>query len=73
MTSQENSGPDKNMNVFGNIEPMYAPAALAQSDSTLTSESEKDPFLTLLEQLAENERSNGGPSDLDYYLSRQDV
>ena len=27
---------------------------------------EKDPFLTLLEQLAENEYSGGGPSELDF-------
>lgn len=30
--------------------------------------SEKDPFLSLLEQLAENETSNGGPSELDFFL-----
>lgn len=32
--------------------------------------SEKDPFLSLLEQLAENEQnSQGGPSELDFFLS----
>ncbi|KAH8697281.1 fungal-specific transcription factor domain-containing protein [Talaromyces proteolyticus] len=31
--------------------------------------SEIDPFLSLLEQLAENENSQGGPSELDYFLS----
>lgn len=31
--------------------------------------SENDPFLSLLEQLAENENSQGGPSELDYFLS----
>lgn len=30
---------------------------------------EKDPFLNLLEQLAENEQSAGGPSGLDFFLS----
>ncbi|PLB54362.1 Zn(II)2Cys6 transcription factor [Aspergillus steynii IBT 23096] len=30
--------------------------------------SEKDPFLSLLEQLAENEHSHGGPSELDFFL-----
>ena len=35
-------------------------------------EVEKDPFLTLLEQLAENEHSMGGPSELDSYLSAAD-
>jgi hypothetical protein len=32
-------------------------------------EAEHDPFLSLLEQLAENEQSRGGPSELDFYLS----
>lgn len=30
---------------------------------------EKDPFLSLLEQLAENEHSQGGPSELDFFLT----
>ncbi|KAE8350343.1 hypothetical protein BDV28DRAFT_159691 [Aspergillus coremiiformis] len=30
--------------------------------------SEMDPFLSLLEQLAENEHSHGGPSELDFFL-----
>ena len=30
--------------------------------------SEKDPFLSLLEELAENEASHGGPSELDFFL-----
>jgi len=30
---------------------------------------ERDPFLSLLEQLAENEQSRGGPSELDFFLS----
>ncbi|KAL4963245.1 type I 3-dehydroquinase-domain-containing protein [Aspergillus stella-maris] len=29
---------------------------------------EKDPFLSLLEQIAENEHSQGGPSELDFFL-----
>jgi hypothetical protein len=32
-------------------------------------DAEHDPFLSLLEQLAENEQSRGGPSELDFYLS----
>jgi hypothetical protein len=39
------------------------------SSTTGTSGEEKDPFLSLLEQLAENEHSRGGPSELDYFLS----
>lgn len=34
-----------------------------------TGTEEKDPFLSLLEQLAENEHSRGGPSELDFFLS----
>jgi hypothetical protein len=35
----------------------------------VTDSEEKDPFLSLLEQLAENEHSRGGPSELDFFLS----
>ena len=38
------------------------------SGSHTESGSEKDPFLSLLEQLAENENSQGGPSELDFFL-----
>ena len=38
------------------------------NESTGTNGEEKDPFLSLLEQLAENEHSRGGPSDLDFFL-----
>ncbi|KAH3467771.1 hypothetical protein KXW89_005270 [Aspergillus fumigatus] len=35
---------------------------------------EKDPFLSLLEQLAENEQNSaGGPSELDFFLGGVDV
>ena len=34
-----------------------------------TASLEKDPFLSLLEQLAENEHSQGGPSELDFFLT----
>ncbi|KIW05363.1 uncharacterized protein PV09_03879 [Verruconis gallopava] len=33
------------------------------------SQNDVDPFLALLEQLAENEQSRGGPSELDFFLS----
>jgi 3-dehydroquinate dehydratase-1 len=36
-----------------------------------TDTSEKDPFLSLLEQLAENEHSQGGPSELDFFLGER--
>ena len=51
---------------------VMTPGGRSQSGSINTSETEKDPFLMLLEQLAENEYSRGGPSDLDFYLGRQE-
>jgi hypothetical protein len=39
--------------------------------SVHTDPDSKDPFLSLLEQLAENEVSRGGPSELDFFLSGQ--
>lgn len=45
------------------------PGGRSNGESTGTNGEEKDPFLSLLEQLAENEHSRGGPSELDYFLS----
>ncbi|ESZ94083.1 hypothetical protein SBOR_5559 [Sclerotinia borealis F-4128] len=45
------------------------PGGRSNNESTGTSGEEKDPFLSLLEQLAENEQQRGGPSDLDFFLS----
>jgi len=48
------------------------PGSQSQSDSHTSSETgslEKDPFLSLLEQLAENENSQVGPSELDFFLA----
>lgn len=39
--------------------------------SVHTDADSKDPFLSLLEQLAENEVSRGGPSELDFFLGGQ--
>ena len=44
------------------------PGAASASGSAHTDPADKDPFLSLLEQLAENEVSRGGPSELDYFL-----
>jgi hypothetical protein len=49
------------------------PGAQSQTSGSHTGGSEtgsleKDPFLSLLEQLAENENSQGGPSELDFFL-----
>lgn len=38
------------------------------ADMEMEMEGEKDPFLSLLEQLAENEQTRGGPSELDFFL-----
>ncbi|KAF2196346.1 hypothetical protein GQ43DRAFT_262201 [Delitschia confertaspora ATCC 74209] len=46
------------------------PGAVSASGSAHT-DPDKDPFLSLLEQLAENELSRGGPSELDFFLSGQ--
>lgn len=43
------------------------PGGMSASGSAHT-EGDKDPFMSLLEQLAENEQSRGGPSDLDFFL-----
>lgn len=44
------------------------PGAASASGSAHT-DPDKDPFLSLLEQLAENEFSRGGPSELGFFLS----
>ncbi|TGO78989.1 hypothetical protein BELL_0047g00120 [Botrytis elliptica] len=44
------------------------PGGRSNNGSTGTSGEEKDPFLSLLEQLAENEQQRGGPSELDFFL-----
>jgi hypothetical protein len=53
-----------------NVHEGMTPGGRSNGDSTGTAGTEeKDPFLSLLEQLAENEHSRGGPSELDFYLS----
>ncbi|MCJ1319990.1 hypothetical protein MMC15_005326 [Xylographa vitiligo] len=62
--------------------PHATPRTRSQSASSSTArttaapqeqdpDSDQDPFLSLLERLAENEYSQQGPSDLDFYLGRQ--
>jgi hypothetical protein len=48
----------------------HTPGAASASGSVHTADSaDKDPFFSLLEQLAENEANGGGRgSDLDYFL-----
>lgn len=48
------------------------PGAGSTSGASVHTDPEsKDPFLSLLEQLAENEVSRGGPSELDFFLGGQ--
>lgn len=52
---------------------MHTPGGLSQSaESAHTDPMDKDPFLSLLEQLAQNDgNAEGGPSDLDFFLNGQ--
>jgi hypothetical protein len=43
---------------------------MTPDDGSVSTDPDKDPFLSLLEQLAENEQSRGGPSELDFFLSQ---
>ena len=52
-------------------QPPTSEAGSTSGGSIHTDSDSKDPFLCLLEQLAENEASRGGPSELDYLLSGQ--
>jgi hypothetical protein len=55
--------------LFGMPPTPYDPQEATPSASGSThTDPEKDPFLTLLEQLAESEHSRGGPSELDFFL-----
>ena len=48
------------------------PGGVSVSNESSHTDPDKDPFLSLLEQLAQNDGGNGqGPSDLDFYLSGQ--
>lgn len=55
---------------FDQNQQAMTPGGRSTGEST-GSRDEKDPFLSLLEQLAENEHSRGGPSELDFFLSGQ--
>lgn len=63
-----------NANLNGASGTVLTPGAHSQTSGSHTAGSEngsleKDPFLSLLEQLAENEHSRGGPSELDFFLT----
>lgn len=48
------------------------PGGMSVSNESTHTDPDKDPFLSLLEQLAQNDVGNGqGPSDLDFFLSGQ--
>lgn len=44
------------------------PGAASVAGSSQADFGERDPFLSLLEQLAENERVGNGPGELDFFL-----
>lgn len=48
------------------------PSSAGGTTGTAGAGEEKDPFLSLLEQIAENEHSHGGPSELDFFLDGLD-
>ncbi|TKA68997.1 hypothetical protein B0A49_06583 [Cryomyces minteri] len=52
---------------WGALYDHQTPGAASTSGSAHT-DPDKDPFLTLLEQLTQNERSSDGPSELDSFL-----
>ncbi|CAI7616895.1 unnamed protein product [Penicillium bialowiezense] len=64
-----------NLNGMTQGSTALTPGAQSQTSGTHTTNGseggslEKDPFLSLLEQLAENEHSQGGPSELDFFLT----
>lgn len=68
--SQQNAFPldTTNTNTQSGTTALTPDAQSQVSGSNTDSGSEKDPFLNLLEQLAENEHSQGGPSELDLFL-----
>ena len=50
----------------------HTPSGLSASAGSSHTETDNDPFLSFLEQLAEND-GTGGPSDLDFFLNGQDA
>ncbi|KAF2872586.1 fungal-specific transcription factor domain-containing protein [Massariosphaeria phaeospora] len=65
--SSSTSAFDPMLNMPTPYDQQPTPGAASTSGSVHT-DPDKDPFLSLLEQLAENEVSRGGPSELDYFL-----
>lgn len=73
------NGQDKQVMQFDPMLSMPTPydqqptpgAGSTSGASVHTDPDSKDPFLSLLEQLAENEVSRGGPSELDFFLGGQ--
>jgi len=71
---QDNSGLslDPRLSMATPYDQQATPGAGSTSGASAhTDPDSKDPFLTLLEQLAENEVSRGGPSELDFFLGGQ--
>jgi hypothetical protein len=61
-------------NDFGSYDPHNAldhqtPSGLSASAESAHTDPDKDPFLSLLEQLAENDGASGGMAELDFFLN----
>ncbi|KAF2467100.1 uncharacterized protein BDR25DRAFT_73218 [Lindgomyces ingoldianus] len=66
----DSSGPfDPMLSMPTPYDQQPTPGAASTSGTSVHTDPDKDPFLSLLEQLAENEVSRGGPSELDFFLS----
>ena len=63
--------PNTSKNMFQSLEGHThdIPPGDTQSQHVPTPASEGDPFLKLLEELAQNEQNQGGPSELDFFLN----
>ncbi|KAF1970515.1 hypothetical protein BU23DRAFT_591060 [Bimuria novae-zelandiae CBS 107.79] len=69
--SQEHASFDPMLSMPTPYDQQPTPGGASTSGGSVHTDPDKDPFLSLLEQLAENEVSRGGPSELDYFLSSQ--
>lgn len=65
----ESGGPDPQQRAVASIDQQQQQQLTPTDTSSVHTDPDKDPFLSLLEQLAENEQSRGGPSELDFFLS----
>ncbi|KAL5340023.1 type I 3-dehydroquinase-domain-containing protein [Aspergillus crustosus] len=67
------SSPDSQQSSAGGIGSGIGIGGSSGSANANAGNEEKDPFLSLLEQIAENEHNPGGPSELDFFLDGVDA